>query len=121
MPIPRHRFWSHRVTRAVLVTLGVAMMIGGVLIGPLPGPGFLVVFPIGLALVLKHATWSKRIYARLKRRHPAYGRWTDWALRRPRHKQRPPAPPWRDSLSSGWRGIARKPRDESGENARRDD
>ncbi|NCP11205.1 MAG: hypothetical protein GW859_04480 [Sphingomonadales bacterium] len=102
-------FWGHPLTRAALTFGGISLMIVGMLIGPLPGPGFLVLFPVGLAIVLKNATWSKRIYLRLRRRYPEYGRWTDWALRRPRHKEMPPPPPWREGLVSLWRGIRNSP------------
>lgn len=105
----RSSLWKHPVTRSILVATGVLLIIFGMLIGPLPGPGFLVLFPLGLALILKNATWSKRIYLRLRRRYPAYGRWTDWALRRPRHRAMPPPPPWREGLVSLWRGTGKGP------------
>lgn len=108
--------WKHPVTRGILVVTGVVLIIVGILIGPLPGPGFVVLFPVGLALILKNATWSKRIYLRLRRRYPDYGRWTDWALRRPRHRAMPPPPPWREGLVSLWRGMRKGP-----ENRARDD
>ena len=57
-------------------------MIVGVLIGPLPGPGFLVLFPVGLMLCLQNSAWAKRRYVRFKWRHPRYGDWTDRVMRR---------------------------------------
>jgi len=96
----------NRIVRGSLVALGVLLILGSFVIGPLPGPGFLIVFPIGLALVLKNATWSKRLYLRVRTRYPDYGRWTDWALRRRRHRAMPPLPPWRDNLR---RWLRREP------------
>lgn len=69
--------------RLGLFILGLVLMVVGVLIGPLPGPGFLVVFPIGLMLCLQNSLWAKRRYVRFKRRHPHYAAWTDRILRRP--------------------------------------
>ncbi len=103
MTAARTTFFAHWLTRAVLVAIGVMMIIGAVLVGPLPGPGFLVLFPIGLALVLKNARWGKKLYARLARRYPHYGRWTNWALRRPRQREMPALPPLRQQLR-GWFG-----------------
>jgi len=67
------------------------------LVGPLPGPGGIITFGLGAGLVLKNSLWAKKRYARFKRRHPRYGRWCDWSLRREsarrRHalaKQKPP-------------------------------
>ena len=68
--------------RTALFCLGVLLMIVGVIIGPLPGPGFLILFPVGLMLVLQNSAWAKRRYVRFKRRHPRYGDWTDRVMRR---------------------------------------
>ena len=68
--------------RLALFCVGILLMITGVLIGPLPGPGFLVVFPVGLMLCLQNSAWAKRIYVRFKRRHPRYAGWTDRIMRR---------------------------------------
>jgi hypothetical protein len=68
-------------TRLALSIIGFTLM--------LPGPGFIIMFPIGLALVLKNSQWSKRRYVDFKRRFPQYGKWTDWAMRRNRHKTLP--------------------------------
>lgn len=68
--------------RSALFCAGVLLMIIAVIIGPLPGPGFLVVFPIGLMLCLQNSAWAKRVYVRLKKRHPRYGDWADRIMRR---------------------------------------
>ena len=51
-------------------------------IGALPGPGGIVVFAVGLAMVLKTSMWAKRRYVKFKRWQPKAGRWADWGLRR---------------------------------------
>ena len=68
--------------RFALFLTGVLLMSVGVAIGPLPGPGFLIVFPLGLMLCLQNSAWAKRRYVRFKRRHPRYGGWADRVMRR---------------------------------------
>ena len=74
--------------RAGLVGLGVLLMMSAAVVGPLPGPGGIVVFAAGLSIVLKYSGWAKRLYVRFKRRHPNKGRWADWGLRRPSARRR---------------------------------
>ena len=71
-----------------LMALGVLLIIGGLIISPLPGPGGILVAGIGLSLVLKTSLWAKRHYVRFKRWQPKAGGWTDWALRRHSAKRR---------------------------------
>lgn len=73
---------SNAQARSGLVCLGVLLMIVAVIIGPLPGPGFLIVFPVGLMLCLQNSAWAKRVYVRFKWRHPRYGDWADRVMRR---------------------------------------
>lgn len=65
-----------------LFVFGCVLMAISPIIGILPGPGFIIVFPIGLALALQNSRWAKKRYARFKRRHPRYGEWADRGLRR---------------------------------------
>lgn len=65
------------------------MVIISPIIGALPGPGFIIIFPVGLALLLKNSRSAKKIYANFKRRFPNYGKWADWAMRRNRHRSLP--------------------------------
>jgi hypothetical protein len=76
------RLRSNAQVRTLLFCLGVLLMIAGVIIGPLPGPGFIILFPVGLMLALQNSAWAKRRYVRFKRRHPRYGDWTDRVMRR---------------------------------------
>lgn len=92
--------------RWALVVLGWFLMIISPIIGAIPGPGFIILFPIGLALVLRNSGFGKRLYIRIKHRFPDLGRWTDWALRRPRHQERPPFP----SFGELWRRWRRSDR-----------
>lgn len=76
------RLRSTAQVRLALFLLGCLLMILAPLLGPLPGPGFIILFPLGLALALQNSAWAKRIYVRFKRRHPRYAGWTDRLMRR---------------------------------------
>lgn len=76
------RLRSNAQVRTALFGLGLLMMILAPLLGPLPGPGFILLFPLGLALALQNSAWAKRVYVRFKRRHPRYAGWTDRLMRR---------------------------------------
>lgn len=69
--------------RFALFLLGCLLLILTPIIGLLPGPGGIILFPIGMALTLQNSTWAKRIYGRFKRRHPRYAAWSDRLMRRP--------------------------------------
>ena len=75
------------VVRQGLVVLGFFLIAITPLVGPIPGPGGIIVFGAGLSLIL-NTGWAKRLYVRLKRRHPNKGRWTDWSLRRASARRR---------------------------------
>ena len=68
--------------RFVLFILGVILIVLSPIIGIFPGPGGLILFPLGLALCLQNSLWAKRRYARLKKRYPKYGDWADRLMRR---------------------------------------
>jgi hypothetical protein len=76
------------VVRQSLVGLGVFLVALTPLVGPIPGPGGVIVFAAGMGLVLKYSGWAKRLYVRFKRRHPNKGRWADWSLRRASARRR---------------------------------
>lgn len=76
------RMRSNAQVRLGLFLLGLLLMLVGVAIGPLPGPGFLILFPLGLMLCLQNSAWAKRRYVAFKRRHPRYGAWTDRVMGR---------------------------------------
>src|ERR1043165_5525685 len=74
--------WTHRPgVRHALVGLGFLLIASTPLVGPIPGPGGIIVFGAGLSLILKYTGWAKRLYVRFKRRHPKKGSWADWSLR----------------------------------------
>jgi hypothetical protein len=76
------------LVRQCLVGLGFLLIVLSAFVGPIPGPGGIIVFAAGLGLVLKYSGWAKRAYVRFKRKHPIKGRWADWGLRRPSARRR---------------------------------
>lgn len=68
--------------RTVVFTGGVITVIVSPIVGLLPGPGGVIVFALGFALMLRTSRWTRRQYVRFKRWQPKAGRWTDWGLRR---------------------------------------
>ena len=74
--------------RVALVVLGCLLIAAAPIVGPIPGPGGIIVFAAGLSLVLKYSGWAKRLYVRFKRRHPKKGAWADWGLRRASARRR---------------------------------
>jgi ribonuclease P protein component len=84
--------WRHLTNypavRSALVVIGFILIGLTPLVGPIPGPGGIIVFAAGLSLVLRYSAWAKRHYVRFKRRHPKKGDWADWGLRRPSAKRR---------------------------------
>jgi hypothetical protein len=76
------------LVRHLLVALGFLLIALTPLVGPIPGPGGIIVFGAGLSLILKYTGWAKRLYVRLKRKHPKKGSWADWSLRRASARRR---------------------------------
>lgn len=60
----------HRLKRTGLVVLGVAIVIAGIAIAPLPGPGGLPVVVVGLMIVLRNSFGARRVFVRVQRRYP---------------------------------------------------
>ena len=89
---PKKLWRETNAFRWLMLCLGWLLVLGAPLLGPIPGPGPLIILPIGLALILKNSRWAKKRYARLARQHPEYARWANWALRRSKVTHRPAFP-----------------------------
>lgn len=59
-----------KLMRFGLVILGLGIVLAGVLIAPLPGPGGLPVIVVGLMVVLKNSFKARRIFVQVQKRHP---------------------------------------------------
>ena len=88
----RREEWSKFLQRPwvewALFALGILLVIVGIIISPLPGPGGIFFIAPGAALILRSSMSAKRHYVKFKRWQPKAGRWTDWALRRPSAQRR---------------------------------
>jgi uncharacterized protein (TIGR02611 family) len=71
------------VWRIAVTVLGVAVIAGGIVLLPLPGPGWLIIFA-GLGLLATEYEWAARLlrFARAK-----VSAWTDWLATRSRPVQ----------------------------------
>jgi ribonuclease P protein component len=97
--------WRHLThypaVRSALVVLGFILIGLTPVVGPIPGPGGVVVFAAGLTLVLRYSAWAKRYYVRFKRRYPNKGDWADWGLRRASARRRQARAKAQQELTSG--------------------
>jgi len=59
-----------RLKRFGLVLLGFAIIVFGLAIAPLPGPGGIPVIVVGLMVVLRNSFKARRQFVRLHRAHP---------------------------------------------------
>ena len=86
-PAERHpfrRFFARHRTldltyRVVVAVIGTAVVVGGVILIPLPGPGWLIVFA-GLAILATEFAWAERLLRFARRK--VHG-WTDWVREQP--------------------------------------
>lgn len=59
---PTHRARGPRPVRKVIVlSVGVVVLAFGLLISPLPGPGFTIIGPLGLAILATEFAWARRL------------------------------------------------------------
>ena len=79
---------SHPAIRVILLVTGTLLIISTPVVGALPGPGGIFVFAAGLTLVLRNSHWTRRRFARLKRRWPKLGEMADLSLRRRSFRRR---------------------------------
>jgi uncharacterized protein (TIGR02611 family) len=65
--------------KLLIAAVGLAIVVVGLLLIPLPGPGWAIVF-LGLAAWATEFYWAHRLLARARR---ILRRWTGWAARQP--------------------------------------
>ncbi len=66
--------------RIGVTIVGVVVVAGGIVLLPLPGPGWLIIFA-GLGVLATEYEWAKRL---LRFARDQVQRWTDWVKRQPR-------------------------------------
>jgi hypothetical protein len=69
---PRHRDPLRALKRSALMVAGVLVVLLGLLIGPLPGPGGIPVVALGLVLILRSSYWAKRLFIRAQYARPKW-------------------------------------------------
>lgn len=78
----RRRPWLNAVYKVLVTTLGVLIAVIGLILVPLPGPGWLIVF-IGLTLLGTEYHWARRLLGWLRRVLARFWeRWNMWRARR---------------------------------------
>lgn len=70
---------AHAAWRVVVALAGTAVVVLGVVLLPLPGPGWLIIFA-GLALLASEFVWAQRLLHFARDRVTA---WTRWVARQP--------------------------------------
>jgi uncharacterized protein (TIGR02611 family) len=65
------------VYRSAVALIGLAIVVAGLLLLPLPGPGWLIIFA-GLGLLASEFSWARRLLDFAKER---VGRWSAWVRR----------------------------------------
>ena len=59
-----------RIKRGGMVLVGFAVIIAGILIAPIPGPGGIPVIVVGVMIVLRNSFKAKRQFLRIQKAHP---------------------------------------------------
>lgn len=59
-----------RVVRWALILLGVVIVLAGIAIAPLPGPGGVPVIVVGLMIIMRNSFRARRVFVRAQRAHP---------------------------------------------------
>ena len=85
----RARPWLNTVYKVLVTVLGALIVVVGLILVPLPGPGWLIVF-IGLTLLGSEYHWARRLLGWLRATLARFWeRWNAWrATRRERKAQR---------------------------------
>lgn len=81
----RRRPWLNTLYKVLVTIVGVAVVIIGLILVPLPGPGWLIVF-VGLTILGTEYHWARRLLGWLRRTLARFWeRWNTWrAARRAR-------------------------------------
>lgn len=76
--------------RSAVLVLGVALVLGGIVLLPLPGPGWVVIF-LGLGLLATEFTWAARVLHRARHHYERAARRARSARRGRARRRRPAA------------------------------
>lgn len=71
------------VWRVAIALIGLVIVVVGVILLPLPGPGWLIIF-VGIGVWATEFAWASRLLARTR---TLVSRWTSWVSALPRWRQ----------------------------------
>ena len=66
----RQKAWRSSMLRLVRMGFGFSVVVLGIIMMPLPGPGMLVV-AVGLAILARDAAWADRLLSKVRERLPS--------------------------------------------------
>lgn len=81
----RRRPWLNTLYKVLVTVLGVVVVVVGLILVPLPGPGWLIVF-IGLTILGTEYHWARRLLGWLRRTLARF--WERWNLWRAARRER---------------------------------
>jgi uncharacterized protein (TIGR02611 family) len=68
--------------KVVILLVGSTVVLFGIAIAPLPGPGPVVIVPLGLAILATEFIWAKRLLSTLKEQTAAMAAKADWVAKK---------------------------------------
>lgn len=78
------RWFARHARRLWILLAGTILILVGVLISPLPGPGFTLLGPLGVAVLAAEFVWAKRLLRRMERHAASVNTGLNWFVRRTR-------------------------------------
>ena len=81
--IIRKRPWLNTVYKVLVTIVGAVVIVVGLILVPLPGPGWLIVF-IGLTILGSEYHWARRFTSWLRMQLARF--WVWWRVRRERRR-----------------------------------
>lgn len=85
--------WLRTLLRSLAIPAGWTLIVLGLVVGPLPGPGGIPVVALGVLILLQNSRWARRRFIALRQRYPKILGPVENVLRRKRRRQPPPPPP----------------------------
>jgi hypothetical protein len=76
------RWLSRNAKRLWVLFAGTALILVGVLIAPLPGPGFIILGPLGIAMLATEFVWARRLMREIDRNVSGLNIGVNWFARR---------------------------------------
>lgn len=78
------RWFARHARRLWALFAGTLLILAGLLIAPLPGPGFLILAPLGIAMLAAEFVWARRLLNQMERHTAGVNLGVNWFVRRTR-------------------------------------